>query len=622
MLNKYPLWKYVLILAVLAIGFIYSAPNLYPDDPAIQITGASTSLQVNQADLDRASKALIDAGIQVKAATLAADAKGGLLRLTKQEDQLPAKDVVRKVMGDDYVVALNLAQTTPKWLSSIGAHPMKLGLDLSGGVHFLLEVDMDKALDARMKVYEGDVKSLLRKERLRYRSLPQLNGAIQLGFADEASREQARALIRKSFNDFDIVPADLNGQAVLRLAMTPAKLAEIREYSIKQNLTTVRNRVNELGVAEPLVQRQGANRIVVELPGVQDTAEAKRILGKTANLEFRLAAEPGASRATSETFEFREGNRPAAQIERSLIITGDQVTDAKAGFGEHGTPEVNIRLDGHGGELMNRATRSNVGRSMAVIFIEQRPVTTYTKQMVNGVEKDVAVQTFKEEKKIISLATIQSPLGAQFRITGLNGQGESSELALLLRAGGLAAPMYFAEERTIGPSLGADNITKGVDAALWGMLFVSLFIIAIYRFFGVIATVALAGNMVMLLALMSLLGATLTLPGIAGIVLTMGMAVDANVLIFSRIREEIAAGMSVQRAINEGFGRAFTAILDSNLTTLLVGGILFAMGTGPVKGFAVTMSLGIFTSMFTAILVTRAMVNLIFGGRDFKKLWI
>ncbi|WLH51033.1 protein translocase subunit SecD [Pseudomonas tolaasii] len=622
MLNKYPLWKYVLILAVLAIGFIYSAPNLYPDDPAIQITGASTSLQVNQADLDRASKALTDAGIQVKAATLAADAKGGLLRLTKAEDQLPAKDVVRKAMGDDYVVALNLAQTTPKWLRSIGAHPMKLGLDLSGGVHFLLEVDMDKALDARLKVYEGDVKSLLRKEKLRYRSLPQLNGAIQLGFSDEASREQARALIRKNFNDFDIVPADLNGQAVLRLAMSPAKIAEIREYSIKQNLTTVRNRVNELGVAEPIVQRQGANRIVVELPGVQDTAEAKRILGKTANLEFRLAAEPGATRTTAEEFEFREGNRPPALIERGLIITGDQVTDAKAGFGEHGTPEVNIRLDGHGGELMSRATRSNVGRSMAVIFIEQRPVTTYTKQVVDGVEKDVPVQTFKEEKKIISLATIQSPLGAQFRITGLNGQGESSELALLLRAGGLAAPMYFAEERTIGPSLGADNITKGIDAALWGMLFVSLFIIAIYRFFGIIATVALAGNMVMLLALMSLLGATLTLPGIAGIVLTMGMAVDANVLIFSRIREEIAAGMTVQRAINEGFGRAFTAILDSNLTTLLVGGILFAMGTGPVKGFAVTMSLGIFTSMFTAIMVTRAMVNLIFGGRDFKKLWI
>ncbi|QCY14470.1 protein translocase subunit SecD [Pseudomonas sp. MPC6] len=622
MLNKYPLWKYILILAVLAIGLVYSAPNLYPDDPAIQISGASTSLQVTQADLDRVSAALKESGINVKAATLAESGKGGLLRLTKAEDQLPAKDVVRKALGDDYVVALNLAQTTPQWLRSFGAHPMKLGLDLSGGVHFLLEVDMDKALDARLKVYEGDVKSLLRKEKLRYRSLPQFEGAIQLGFTDEAAREQARTLIRKNFNDFDIVPADLNGQPVLRLAMTPAKLAEIREYSIKQNLTTVRNRVNELGVAEPIVQRQGANRIVVELPGVQDTAEAKRILGKTANLEFRLAAEPGASKATSESFEFREGNRPPAQIERGLIITGDQVTDAKAGFGEQGTPEVNIRLDGHGGELMNRATRSNVGRSMAVIFIEQRPVTTYVKKMVNGVEKDVPVQTFKEEKKIISLATIQSPLGAQFRITGLNGQGESSELALLLRAGGLAAPMYFAEERTIGPSLGADNIVKGVDASLWGMLFVSLFIIAIYRFFGIIATVALAVNMVLLLALMSLLGATLTLPGIAGIVLTMGMAVDANVLIFSRIREEIAAGMSVQRAINEGFGRAFTAILDSNLTTLLVGGILFAMGTGPVKGFAVTMSLGIFTSMFTAILVTRAMVNLIFGGRDFKKLWI
>ncbi|WP_025109226.1 protein translocase subunit SecD [Pseudomonas sp. H1h] len=623
MLNKYPLWKYILILAVLAIGLIYSAPNLYPDDPAIQISGASTALQVNQADLDRVSTALRESGINVKASSLAANGKGGLIRLTKAEDQLPAKDVVRKALGDDYVVALNLAQTTPQWLRNLGAHPMKLGLDLSGGVHFLLEVDMDKALDARLKVYEGDVKSLLRKEKLRYRSLPQLGGAIQLGFSDADSREQARALIRKNFNDFDIVPADLNGQPVLRLAMTPAKLAEIREYSIKQNLTTVRNRVNELGVAEPIVQRQGANRIVVELPGVQDTAEAKRILGKTANLEFRLAAEPGASKATSETFEFREGKRPPVQIERGLIITGDQVTDAKAGFdSQHGTPEVNIRLDGHGGELMSRATRSNVGRSMAVIFIEQRPVTTYVKQVVDGVEKDVAVQTFKEEKKIISLATIQSPLGAQFRITGLNGQGESSELALLLRAGGLAAPMYFAEERTIGPSLGADNITKGIDASLWGMLFVSLFIIAIYRFFGLIATVALAVNMVLLLALMSLLGATLTLPGIAGIVLTMGMAVDANVLIFSRIREEIAAGMTVQRAINEGFGRAFTAILDANLTTLLVGGILFAMGTGPVKGFAVTMSLGIFTSMFTAIMVTRAMVNLIFGGRDFKKLWI
>ncbi|WP_448176646.1 protein translocase subunit SecD [Pseudomonas putida] len=620
MLNKYPLWKYALIVLVLVVGFIYSAPNLYPDDPAVQISGASSALQVNQADLDRVSKALVDAKIAVKGVSLG-EKGSGLIRLTNQEDQLPAKDVVRKALGDDYVVALNLAQTTPKWLRNLGASPMKLGLDLSGGVHFLLEVDMDKAMTARMKVYEGEVKTLLRKERIRYRSLPQQDGGIMLGFADDATREQARALIRKNFNDFDLTTTERNELAVLRLALTQAKVAEIREYSIKQNLTTVRNRVNELGVAEPLVQRQGANRIVVELPGVQDTAEAKRILGKTANLEFRFGAEPGASKATTEVFEFREGGRSAA-VERGLIITGDQVTDAQASFDEHGRPQVNIRLDGHGGELMSRATRSNVGRSMAVIFIEQKPVTRYVKQAVGGVEKDVAVQSFVEEKKIISLATIQSPLGSQFRITGLNGQGESSELALLLRAGGLAAPMYFAEERTIGPSLGADNITKGIDASLWGMLFVSLFIIVIYRAFGVLATIALAGNMVLLLALMSLLGATLTLPGIAGIVLTMGMAVDANVLIFSRIREEIAAGMSVQRAIHEGFNRAYSAIVDANLTTLLVGGILFAMGTGPVKGFAVTMSLGIFTSMFTAIMVTRALVNLTCGGRDIKKLWV
>jgi len=622
MLNKYPLWKYILIVAVLAVGFIYSAPNLYPDDPAVQLSGASTALQVGQADLDKASKALIDAGIQVKGASLAENGKGGLLRLTRQEDQLPAKDIVRKAMGDDYVVAVNLARTTPQWLRNLGASPMKLGLDLSGGVHFLLEVDMDKALDARMKVSEGEVKTLLRKEKVRYRSLPQQDGGIMLGFSDDATRDQARDLVRKNFTDFDLTTTERGELAVLRLALTQAKVSEIRDYAIKQNLTTVRNRVNELGVAEPLVQRQGANRIVVELPGVQDTAEAKRILGKTANLEFRLAAGPDDSRATTEQFEFREGNRPPALVERGLIITGDQVTDAQASYDEHGRPQVNIRLDGHGGDLMSRATRSNVGRGMAVIFIEQKPTTKYVKQTVDGVEQEVAVPTFTEEKKIISLATIQSPLGSQFRITGLDGQGESSELALLLRAGGLAAPMYFAEERTIGPSLGADNITKGIHAALWGMLFVSLFIIAIYRFFGLIATVALAFNMVMLLALMSLLGATLTLPGIAGIVLTMGMAVDANVLIFSRIREEIAAGMSVQRAIHEGFNRAYTAIIDANLTSLLVGAILFAMGTGPVKGFAVTMSLGIFTSMFTAIMVTRAMINLIYGGRDVKKLWI
>ena len=622
MLNRFPLWKYLLIVVVLAIACIYSAPNLYPDDPAVQITGATTSLSVTEADLSKASAALEEAGIAVKGASLDEQGRGGLLRLNNQDDQLPAKDVIRRALGDAYVVALNLAPTTPEWLRNLGASPMKLGLDLSGGVHFLLEVDMEKAVETRLSVHEGEVKSLLRKERVRYRSLPTQDNAVQLGFADEATLSAAQALIRKNFTDFDITSSERNGQRVLRLALTEAKLVEIREYSIKQNLTTVRNRVNELGVSEPLVQRQGANRIVVELPGVQDTAEAKRILGKTANLEFRLAAEMDAPRATTETFEFRQEGRPPAQLERTLIITGDQVTDAQASYDENGRPQVNIRLDGHGGELMNRATRNNVGRSMAVIFIEQRPQTTYVKQMIEGVEQEVRVETFVEDKRIISLATIQSPLGSQFRITGLDGQGESSELALLLRAGGLAAPMYFAEERTIGPSLGAENIKLGVQAAMWGFLFVAIFIVLIYKFFGVLATVALLFNMVALTALMSMLGATLTLPGIAGIVLTMGMAVDANVLIFSRIREEIQNGMSVQRAIHEGFDRAFSAIVDGNLTTLLVGGILFAMGTGPIKGFAVTLSLGILTSMFTAIIVTRAMVNLIYGGRDLKKLWI
>lgn len=622
MLNKYPLWKYLLILAVLVVGAIYSVPNLYPDDPALQISASSTERTVTPAEVQRVNAALAEAHLAVKSSDLNENGSRALIRLMRADDQLPAQEVVRRTLGDDFVVALNLAPTTPQWLRKLGASPMKLGLDLSGGVHFLLAVDMDKAVDARLKVYDNEVKTLLRREKVRYRSMPDQNGALQLGFTDAADLQQAQSLIRKNYTDFELTTDTRGDLQVLRLQLTEAKLREIRNYAVTQNLTTVRNRVNELGVAEPLVQRQGADRIVVELPGVQDTAEAKRILGKTANLEFRLAATADTPRASTESFEFREPGRPAVPLERNVIITGDQVTDASASFDENGRPQVNIRLDGHGGDLINRATRTNVGRSMAVVFIEQRPVTRYTTQTVDGVQKEVAVPGFEEERRIISLATIQSALGNSFRITGLNGSGEASELALLLRAGGLAAPMYFAEERTLGPSLGADNIEKGIDASIWGMIFVSLFLIAIYRFFGVLATIALAFNMVLLMALMSILHATLTLPGIAGIVLTMGQAVDANVLIFSRIREEIANGMPIQRAIHEGFNRAFTAILDSNLTTLLVGAILFAMGTGPVKGFAVTMSLGIFTSLFTAIFVTRAMVNLIYGGRNVKKLWI
>ena len=622
MLNKYPLWKYLLILAVLVVGAIYSVPNLYPDDPALQISASSTERTVTPADVQRVNAALAQAQLAVKSSDVNESGSRVLIRLMRADDQLPAQEVVRRTLGDDFVVALNLAPTTPQWLRKLGASPMKLGLDLSGGVHFLLAVDMDKAVDARLKVYDNEVKTLLRREKVRYRSMPDQNGALQLGFTDAADLQQAQSLIRKNYTDFELTTDTRGDLQVLRLQLTEAKLREIRNYAVTQNLTTVRNRVNELGVAEPLVQRPGADRIVVELPGVQDTAEAKRILGKTANLEFRLAATADTPRASTESFEFREPGRPAVPLERNVIITGDQVTDASASFDENGRPQVNIRLDGHGGDLINRATRSNIGRSMAVVFIEQRPVTRYTTQTVDGVQKEVAVPGFEEERRIISLATIQSALGNSFRITGLNGSGEASELALLLRAGGLAAPMYFAEERTLGPSLGADNIAKGIDASLWGMLFVSLFLIAIYRFFGLLATIALGFNMILLMALMSILHATLTLPGIAGIVLTMGQAVDANVLIFSRIREEIANGMPIQRAIHEGFSRAFTAILDSNLTTLLVGAILFAMGTGPVKGFAVTMSLGIFTSLFTAIFVTRAMVNLIYGGRNVKKLWI
>ncbi|WP_394240115.1 protein translocase subunit SecD [Halopseudomonas laoshanensis] len=622
MLNRYPLWKYLLIVAVLVLGLIYAMPNLYPDDPAIQISGASSTQTIGQQDLDRIEAALGEADIATKGTDLGDQGRSGLVRLVNRSDQLGAQDVVRRELGQEFVVAQNLAPTTPDWLINIGAGPMKLGLDLSGGVHFLLEVDMDKAVEARVNVYESELRNLLRGERVRYRSMPNQRNVLQFGFTDAEQLDDAQRLISAEYNQFQMSTTTRDELEVLRLTLTDAELAEIREYAISQNLTTVRNRVNELGVAEPLVQRQGANRIVVELPGVQDTAEAKRILGKTANLEFRLAAEPNAPRATVESFEFRGGARPPADVERSIILTGDQVTDAQSNFDENGRPQVNIGLDGHGGDLMTRATRDNIGRGMAVIFIEQRQTVREVMQEVDGEMQRVEVPAFVEEKAIISLATIQSTLGNQFRITGLDSPGEASELALLLRAGGLAAPMYFVEERTIGPSLGAENIAKGITATQVGFLLVLVFMVVLYKGFGVYAGIALSFNLVLLLALMSLLGATLTLPGIAGIVLTLGMAVDANVLIFSRIKEEMAAGVSAQRAIHEGYDKAFSAIVDGNLTTLLVGVILFAMGTGPIKGFAVTLSLGIITSMFSAIMVTRAMVNLTTGGRDIKKLWL
>ncbi|MBL4610468.1 protein translocase subunit SecD [Halopseudomonas sp.] len=622
MLNRYPLWKYLLIAVVLVLGVIYALPNLYPDDPAIQISGAQTGQTIEQRDLDRIESALQDAGIATKGTDLGDLDRSGLVRLVDRADQLGAQDIVRRTLGPQFVVAQNLAPTTPQWLMNIGAGPMKLGLDLSGGVHFLLEVDMDKAIEARVNVFESEIRNLLRAERVRYRSMPSQGNVLQFGFTDTEQLNEAQRLINADYDQFQMTTVSREELEVLRLTLTEAEMAEIREYSVRQNLTTVRNRVNELGVAEPLVQRQGANRIVVELPGVQDTAEAKRILGKTANLEFRLAAERDAPRATIETFDFRGDKRPPADVERSIILTGDQVTDAQSNYDENGQPQVNIRLDGPGGDMMTRATRNNVGRGMAVIFIEQRQISRKVQQEVDGEMVEVDVPAFVEEKSIISLATIQSTLGNQFRITGLDSPAEASELALLLRAGGLAAPMYFVEERTVGPSLGAENIAKGISATQAGFVLVLIFMLILYKVFGVYAGIALSFNLVLLLALMSLLGATLTLPGIAGIVLTLGMAVDANVLIFSRIKEEIAAGVSAQRAIHEGYDKAFSAIIDGSLTTLLVGVILFAMGSGPIKGFAVTLSLGILTSMFSAIMVTRAMVNLTLGGRDIKKLWL
>lgn len=617
MLNKYPLWKYILILVVLTIGLLYSAPNLYPDDPAVQITGTDVNLEINDATVTKIKQILTDANIEAK--SVAIDKKDAvLIRLTKLASQLPAKAALQKALGDDYVVALNLAPTTPAWLTKIGARPMKLGLDLSGGVHFLLEVDMDRAIKTRLNMYDGEIRNLLREERIRYRSIPSKDSSIQFSFADAETAAKAETLITGKFNQFTITTVAEDGAQVLKLVMSPSIISDLSEYAVSQNLQTVRNRVNELGVAEPIVQQQGSNRIVVELPGVQDTAEAKRILGKTANLEFRLAAKPDDPAISTEQFDFEGRSVP---LERAVIITGDQVSSAKVGFDQRNNqPQVEIELDGHGGDLMFKATQGNVGRSMAVIFIEQRPITHYVKE--EGSDKEKAVQAYVEDRKIISLATIRDVLSSRFVISGSKSTKEASELALLLRAGGLAAPMHFVEERTLGPSLGEENIKMGIDSTIWAMILIAIFMVIIYKFFGIIATVALAFNLVLLTGLLSIIGATLTLPGIAGIVLTLGMAIDANVLIYSRIREELNNGLSVQRAIHEGFDRAYTAIIDSNLTTLLVGAILFQMGTGPIKGFAVTLSLGIITSLFTAVMVTRGIVNLLFGGRNVKKLWI
>ena len=613
--NKFPLWKNLMILLIISFGFVYAAPNLFPPDPAIQLSGQSGAMVIDQAVLNKVEKSLDEAGIEHFAGE--ADGESLLVRLQDIKMQLRAKEVIQAEMGGNYIVALNLAPTTPDWLSNLGGVPMKLGLDLSGGVHFLLEVDLDSALAVRLEGDLQDIKATLREERIRYRSF-ELKGDKIIGqFRDAEQIEKATALIRTNYRDLQ--PQYKNGQNPLSLVLKLSDIAAnlIEDNAIKQNLTSLRNRVNELGVSEPLVSRQGKNRIVVELPGVQDTAEAKRIIGKTANLEFRLESLT----KSGETFKFRtpSGQGPDARLENQAVITGENVTDARASFDENGRPQVNITLDSKGGWQMGHATRDNIGRRLSVLFIEYK--TQLEKSIDENGEVVITPVPFVE-KHIISLATIQSQLGKQFRITGLDGQRESSELALLLRAGALAAPMYIVEERTIGPSLGADNIQLGVKSVTIGMAMVLLFMLVVYRAFGVAANMALAMNLVLLVAFMSLLGATLTLPGIAGIVLTVGMAVDANVLIFSRIREELAQGASSQGAISAGYDRAFVSILDANITTLIVALILFLIGSGPVQGFAVTLSIGILTSMFTSIVMTRGLVNMVIGGRKIDKLWI
>ncbi|RAU19558.1 protein translocase subunit SecD [Nitrincola tibetensis] len=618
MLNRYPLWKNLLILLVLVVAGIYAAPNLFPEDYAVQISGARAVHQVDENVMSNAARALESDGIAFKSSELENGA--GMLRFSDGDAQLRARATLARALGENFVVAMNLAPTTPDWLTAIGAGPMKLGLDLRGGVHFLMEVDTVQAVSQRLEVYASDIRTTLREQRIRYRSvdLDESSGQLAARFADQESRDQALSRLRRDYLEFTFESAQVDDAFFLYVTLNEQTVREIEDYAIQQNLTTLRNRVNELGVAEPLVQRQGRNRIVVQLPGVQDAAAAKRVIGQTANLEFRLEATSDASRAATEVFEFRNDPNRRGTLERDIIITGSSVANANATFDENGQPQVSITLDARGGQMMSRVTRNAIQRRMAVVFVEHKTRTVIERVDGEPVERRIPYT----EKHLISLATIQSVLGNSFRITGLDSPRESSELALLLRAGALAAPIYFVEERTIGPSLGAANIEMGVTSVKIGFALVLVFMVLFYRAFGLIANIALTLNLVLMIAVMSLMSATLTLPGIAGIVLTVGMAVDANVLIFERIKEELRTGTPVQSAIHSGFSQAFSTILDANVTTFIAAIILFAMGTGPVKGFAVTLSVGIVTSMFAALVITRALVNLAYGGRKVQKLWL
>lgn len=611
-MKPFGIWKYFLILIVLSFGIIYALPNLYAPDPAVQISYNDSTLSPDIKLQKRLTKVLEANTSENKVPEVEIHENYALIRLASSKEQLRVKELFSTV-GDDLIVALNLAPTTPQWLKNIGGEPLKLGLDLRGGVHFLMEVDTQKALNNRQNGTLLDIRRKLRGEKIRYNSLfVEKDQAIKLKVTQESVFDKATELLEDNYPQFTISYTEIGNQFEISLRLTEQEIEQIEADAIDQNLTTIRNRVNELGVSEPIVYRQGKKRIVVQLPGIQDTAEAKKILGKTATLEFHLEAEYDTPRTRKTSYPHRDKRMGVSELQDQIIISGDQVATAQASFDENGIPQVNITLDGAGGARMHRTTRDKIGKRLGVLFVEQKNKTSYARDAQGN---QVAIQQTFETKEIISLATIQAALGTKFRITGLDSPQESSELALLLRAGALAAPMRFVEERTVGPSLGKDNINAGILSMELGMALVLLFTLFYYRIFGVAACLALGTNIVLLVAIMSILSASLTLPGIAGIVLTVGMAVDANVLIFSRIKEELKQGTEPLQAIDQGYDKAFLTILDANLTTLLVAVILYSFGTGPIKGFSVTLSIGIITSMFTAILGTRGFIYLVYRNK-------
>lgn len=629
MLNQYPAWKYLLVITVLLVGMLYALPNLYGEDPALQVTSTRTA-EVDLATQDKVQKLLTDAGIAYDSISLA-DARL-LVRFSDTEAQLVAKDVVKKGLGRGHVVALNLAPRTPDWLVSLGAEPMYLGLDLRGGVHFLMEVDVDSAVKQAEERYIDDFRGLLRKNKVRYARVVRYHNedvdrdglarsGVEIKFKSAEARDQAEALIDAEYPDLELRSDDRSDGYYLLAGLDDKERREVRKLALKQNITTLRNRVNELGVSEPVIQQQGDSRIVVQLPGVQDTARAKEILGATATLEFRLADE------TNDVQEAVRGRVPPGLklyperdgghvlLKNRVMLTGDYIIDASSGLDQQsGSPAVYITLDGKGASIFSKVTGDNIKKLMAVVFIENKTET----RMVDG----KPVKTRRTVEEVINVARIQDQLSKRFQITGLDSTKEAHNLALLLRAGALAAPIEIIEERTIGPSLGQENIDQGFMSVIIGFVLVLAFMAIWYRGFGLVANLALALNLVVIVAVLSIMQATLTLPGIAGIVLTVGMAVDANVLIFERIREELRNGISPQAAISAGYEKAFSTIADANITTLIAAVILYGFGTGPIKGFAITLSIGIMTSMFTAIMGTRAVVNLMYGGRRVDKLSI